>query len=168
LHVPESDFERRDSIQYDQTSNKLSLKINAKDDSLFLDRYNVWINAFKEKFGTDCFIDTLFNKDVTIKKVMDLKQDLVKTTVNDKVIIAYSGHGLLSDSLDYFLSTYNVNFHKPENGGLAYESLEDLLDSIPARKKLMLIDAVQRPQNFYNPVFGYPASLILKSIQYLL
>ena len=39
------------------------------------------------------------------------------------------------------ISTYAVNFDKPEEGGLAYDELENLLDSIPARKKLMLIDA---------------------------
>ncbi|HEX2684015.1 MAG TPA: caspase family protein, partial [Ferruginibacter sp.] len=70
-----------------------------------------------------------------------LKQRLQQTTVNDKVIISYSGHGLLSKDFDYYLSTYAVNFDKPEVDGLPYDELENLLDSIPARKKLMLIDA---------------------------
>ncbi|HEY6064337.1 MAG TPA: caspase family protein, partial [Chitinophagaceae bacterium] len=70
-----------------------------------------------------------------------LKKKLLQTTVNDKVIIAYSGHGLLSKNFDYYLSTYNVNFSRPEVNGLLYDELENLLDSIPARKKLMLIDA---------------------------
>jgi uncharacterized caspase-like protein len=65
----------------------------------------------------------------------------MKTSVNDKVIIAYSGHGLLSDNYDYYLSTYDVNFHKPEENGLAYEELENLVDGVPARQKLMMIDA---------------------------
>ena len=34
-----------------------------------------------------------------------------------------------------------MNFEKPEQNGLPYDELENLLDSIPARKKLMLIDA---------------------------
>lgn len=55
--------------------------------------------------------------------------------------MAYSGHGLLSKEYDYYLSTYDVNFEKPEENGLPYDDLENLLDSIPARKKLMLIDA---------------------------
>jgi len=97
--------------------------------------------AFKEKYGTSCIIDTLFDKEVGTEKIKAIKQLLLGTTENDKVIIAYSGHGLLSDSLDYFLSTYNINFRKPEDGGLPYEVIEDLLDGIPARKKLMLIDA---------------------------
>ena len=57
------------------------------------------------------------------------------------MIISYSGHGLLSKDYDYFLSTYSINFKNPAENGLPYDELENLLDSIPARKKLMLIDA---------------------------
>lgn len=95
----------------------------------------------KEKFADKLVIDTLFNENVTAGKIKALKQRLQQTTVNDKVIISYSGHGLLSKDYDYYLSTYSVNFKKPEENGLAYDELESLLDSIPARKKLMLIDA---------------------------
>ncbi len=97
--------------------------------------------ALKSKYGNYIVIDTLFNQNVTIENVRALKTKLLNTTVNDRVIIAYSGHGLLSSSFDYYLSTYNVNFSKPEQGGLAYEELENLLDNIPARKKLLMIDA---------------------------
>ncbi len=95
----------------------------------------------KEKYGNDIIIDTLFNKSVTVNNVKALKKRLLQTTENDKVIIAYSGHGMLSKDYDYYLSTYAVNFNKPEQNGLPYEELENLLDSIPARKKLLLIDA---------------------------
>ncbi|MEO6613721.1 MAG: caspase family protein [Chitinophagaceae bacterium] len=95
----------------------------------------------KEKYGNDISIDTLFNENVTTANVKALKQKLQQTNENDKVIIAYSGHGMLSKDYDYYLSTYSVNFDKPEENGLPYDELESLLDSIPARKKLMLIDA---------------------------
>lgn len=95
----------------------------------------------KEKYGNDIQIDTLFNENVNSRKVSALKKQLQQTSVNDKVILAYSGHGLLSKGYDYFLSTYSVNFDNPEINGLPYEELENLLDSIPARRKLMLIDA---------------------------
>ncbi|MEO7924802.1 MAG: caspase family protein [Chitinophagaceae bacterium] len=95
----------------------------------------------KEKYGDDIIIDTLFNEQVTASNVKALKQKLLQTNENDKVIIAYSGHGMLSKDFDYYLSTYSVNFDKPEQNGLPYDELENLLDSIPARKKLMLIDA---------------------------
>ncbi len=66
---------------------------------------------------------------------------MLNTSVNDKVIVAYSGHGLVSKNYNYYLSTYNVDFNNPQNGGIPYDVLESLLDSIPSRKKLLLIDA---------------------------
>jgi WD40 repeat protein len=116
------------------TDGKYNLQYSAKDiRDLAL--------KLKEKYGNDILIDTLFNENVTVKNVKALKKNLEQTTENDKVIIAYSGHGLLNKEYDYYLSTYPVDFAKPEKDGLPYAELENLLDSIPARKKLMLIDA---------------------------
>lgn len=94
------------------------------------------------KFASkNAVIDTLFDENVTTQKIIALKNKLLQTNEEDKVIISYSGHGLLSKEYDYFLSTYNTDFRKPEQNGLAYEELENLLDGIKARKKLLLIDA---------------------------
>jgi SpoVK/Ycf46/Vps4 family AAA+-type ATPase len=95
----------------------------------------------KEKYGADIQIDTLFNENVTLEKVRAIKEKLMQSQEDDKVIIAYSGHGLLSKNYDYYLSTYSVNFNQPEQNGLAYGDMENLVDGIKARKKLMLIDA---------------------------
>lgn len=95
----------------------------------------------KAKYGSNLKIDTLFNENVTLENVRLLKTKLLQTNVDDQVIISYSGHGLLSSDYDYFLSTYKINFDKPEEDGLPYDELERLLDSIPARQKLLLIDA---------------------------
>lgn len=95
----------------------------------------------QEKYGANIEIDTLFDSKVTKENILALKAKLKDSEVDDKVIIAYSGHGLLSSEYDYFLSTYNVDFNRPEKNGLAYDSFEDLVDDIPARQKLMLIDA---------------------------
>ena len=113
--------------------SKYNLKYSTKD-------IRDLAKKLKEKYK-DIIIDTLFNENVTISNVKALKQKLLQTNVNDKVIISYSGHGMLSRDFDYYLSTYAVNFEKPEENGLPYDELESLLDSIPARKKLMLIDA---------------------------
>lgn len=95
----------------------------------------------KEKYGTQIKIDTLFNQNVTIKNILKLKEQLETSKVDDKVIISFSGHGLLSQDLDYYLAMYDVDFNSPEQKGLPYENLEYLLDGIPARKKLLFIDA---------------------------
>ena len=94
----------------------------------------------KEK-NPDIIIDTLFNQNVTRDNILALKQKLSRLQEDDKVMISYSGHGLLSKDLDYYLSTFDVNFTKPEENGLSYDEMESLLDGIKPRKKLMLIDA---------------------------
>lgn len=85
--------------------------------------------------------DTLIDAMATRENILRLREKLMNTTVNDKVIISVNGHGLLSDSLDFYYATWDVDFKKPEGRGLKYEDLEALLDGIPARKKLVLIDA---------------------------
>jgi hypothetical protein len=55
--------------------------------------------------------------------------------------MAVTGHGLLDDSLDFYYATYNVDFKKPSVNGLRYDELENIMDDIPARKKLIFIDA---------------------------
>jgi len=97
--------------------------------------------AFGKHYGNNISIDTLFDQNVTKENILALKNKLLRLTENDKVIVSYSGHGVLSKDLDYFLSTYNISFEHPEEYGLPYDDLESLLDGIRPRKKLMLIDA---------------------------
>ncbi len=98
-------------------------------------------SKLRQRYKDTLEIDTLFNCEVNAENLRRIKLKLQKTRVNDKVIIAYSGHGLLDQNYNYFLSTCEVDFEHPEISGLPYEALENLLDSIPARQKLMLIDA---------------------------
>jgi WD40 repeat protein len=95
----------------------------------------------KEHYGAAISIDTLFDENVTRENVLALKQHLMSLSEDDKVIVSYSGHGVLSQDMDYFLSTYNISFEQPEQFGLPYDDLESLLDGIRPRKKLMFIDA---------------------------
>ncbi len=114
--------------------SKYNLRYSAKD-------IRDLAKKMKEKYAGSIRIDTLLNKNVTTSNIKALKKILLQTTINDRVIIAYSGHGLLGKSYDYYLSTYAIDFVNPEQAGLAYEELENLIDRIPARKKLLLIDA---------------------------
>jgi WD40 repeat protein len=98
-------------------------------------------NTLNTLYGLNLIVDTLFNENVTTENILALKKKLLLLGIEDKVIISYSGHGLLTNNYDYYLSTYPVSFTQPERSGLPYEALEDLLDGILPRKKLMLIDA---------------------------
>jgi hypothetical protein len=101
------------------------------------------VTDLSEAFKSNSTVTKLFtNQNVTRENILKLKQYLKdSTTVNDKVIISCSSHGLLDDSLNFYLATNDVDFKNPKARGLKYEELEGLLDGIPARQKLLLLDA---------------------------
>jgi hypothetical protein len=104
-------------------------------------------NEFASK---QTLVDTLLltNKEVTRESVLALRDYLMNnTTVSDKVIISCSSHGLLDDSLNFYLAMHDVDFRNPKARGLKYEELESLLDGIPARQKLLLLDACNSGEN---------------------
>ena len=100
------------------------------------------VNKLKMKRGFDqILIDTFFNQRVNKEIMQMLRKKLVNTGPDDEVILFVSGHGLLDDNLDFYFATYDMDFNNPSVKGISFEALEDLLDSIPARKKLLLMDA---------------------------
>lgn len=95
-------------------------------------------------------VDTLLltDSEVTRENVIALKHYLKQnTTINDQVIISCSSHGVLDDSLNFYLATSDIDFDNPMRRGLRYEELESLLDDIPARRKLLLLDACNSGEN---------------------
>jgi hypothetical protein len=95
-------------------------------------------------------VDTILftNCEVTKENILAVKTYLQNnTTVNDKVLISCSSHGLLDDSLNFYLATYDVDFKNPKQRGLKYDDLEGLLDGIPARQKLLFLDACNSGEN---------------------
>ena len=92
-------------------------------------------------FGDHYQSRTLYDEQATAANVAQLKNKLLDTHIDDIVIVAYSGHGVLSQDLDYYLSTYNgMDFQKdPIRRGFPMTLLENLLDSILSCQKLLLM-----------------------------
>jgi hypothetical protein len=102
------------------------------------DMSNIMSNseAFKE-------IHTLLIRDeeVTLERIKTLTEFVGDAGVNDVVIIFIAGHGILNHELDYYLSTYDIDFMNPEKRGISYNELEELLDHTRSRKKVLFMDA---------------------------
>lgn len=96
---------------------------------------------FRDKYP-DASITLLQNEQVTVQNIINLRSNILKrTSPDDNVIMSFSGHGLLDDSLNFYLATHDIDFDKPAKNGLLYERLLHTLDSIPALNKLLLLDA---------------------------
>jgi len=86
-------------------------------------------------------IDTLFDSAATRDNFFKLKSKILGTKPNDRVIVFFSGHGLLNEDQNFYYATSDIDFEKPELKGIAFDEIENFLDSIPARHKLLLVDA---------------------------
>ncbi|MCE3225830.1 MAG: repeat protein [Bacteroidetes bacterium] len=77
----------------------------------------------------------------TKEKIVEASKVLEKAKIDDQVIVYISSHGLLDDKLDYFIATHDVNFEQPAERGLPYDEIENMLNKVAARNRLVLIDA---------------------------
>ena len=119
------------------------ISVSAYQDEKYNLRYAVKDGRdMAELFGDrGAFVDTLFNQNATRTNILALKQKLMQTRVDDEVILYISGHGLLDENYDFYFAAYDMDFADPAKRGVLYDDLEGLLDGIPARKKLLLMDA---------------------------
>ncbi|MEO6931205.1 MAG: caspase family protein [Chitinophagaceae bacterium] len=99
--------------------------------------------AFRSKYGDEMVIDTLMNFAASRENILALKKQLMQTSVDDRVIISFSGHGMVDPAHpdDFYFVTGTTDANNPAANGVSYAMLESLLDGIPARKKLLLLDA---------------------------
>jgi WD40 repeat protein len=84
---------------------------------------------------------TLTNEKVTKENILKLKQTLLLSRVDDEVIVFLAGHGLLDKNFNFYFATHDIDFAHPELKGISYADIEGLLDGIPSRNKLLMLDA---------------------------
>jgi hypothetical protein len=120
----------------DYDNEKFNLKYAVKDGRDLIGQLSQSKNDY-----ANISIDSLFNKNANRQNILALKQKLLKTNINDQVILFISGHGLLDADYNFWFATHDMDFNNPSKRGVSYDEIEWLLDSIPARKKLLLMDA---------------------------
>lgn len=98
-------------------------------------------NTFKQnEFFASVKALTLTNEEVVKDNLHKLREFLAQAKINDVVILTIAGHGVLNTDFDYFFATHNLDFDNPAVNGIPYEAIEQLLDGIPALRKLLFID----------------------------
>jgi len=118
----------------------MRLKYPVKDGRDIVELFTKDTSFNRQQFNK-IYVDTLFDGRVTKQNILQLKSKLLSSKVDDIVVVSVSGHGLLDDSLDFYYATCDIDFTSPSEKGLLFAELENLLDGIPARKRLLLVDA---------------------------
>ena len=114
----------------------MSLKYAAKDARDVVNLFQTRPGVFRKNH-----IFQFLDEEATRSNILNLKSELKKSRVQDKVVFFVAGHGVLDKNLDYFIATHDMDFSNPKEKGIRFEELEDLLDGIPALHKTLLIDA---------------------------
>lgn len=100
------------------------------------------LDSLKKQYGNQVIVDTLFNSRVTLDNLRKLKSRFMKTRPDDIVILYYSGHGKIEvNKAEAFFGTYDMDFAHPSKKGISISEFNNLLDSIPARNKVIFLDA---------------------------
>lgn len=82
----------------------------------------------------------LTDSEATREAILTARSFLEAARVDDVVVVFVAGHGLVDSRLDYYFATADVDFLDPAGKGLSYSDLERLLDGIPARRRVLLMD----------------------------
>lgn len=98
-------------------------------------------NLFDSKYPGGV-VETFINERATRKNIIAAKNKLITSTVDDIVIFYLSGHGVFDTTSKTWwrFATYGFGNSTAENG-LTFEEIESIIDKIPARKKILIIDA---------------------------
>ncbi|HAQ62744.1 TPA: hypothetical protein DCR49_12270 [Candidatus Delongbacteria bacterium] len=140
------------SLKYNGLNTKHDLYVIALGTSKYVEsEYNLEYAAkdaqdisnmfgnMKESFNK-IYTMTLTDKEVTGKSVKYSKGFFKNSKPDDTVILFIAGHGMLDKDLNYYYGAYDTNFSNPSTNGIPYSEIENLLDSIPSRNKILLID----------------------------
>lgn len=87
-------------------------------------------------------IMNLTNSQATKEGILDkMEMFLSKAGINDQVMVFFAGHGLIDSSFNYYFAPHDMNFEKPELNGISYVQIIELMNKIPALRKLLIMDS---------------------------
>ncbi len=104
-------------------------------------------NFFEKTLGQTLKTHLLIDSAATQDNVLQARRFLAQARATDQVILYFAGHGLLSESGQYYFAPTDMDFSDPEGRGLSFAQIEGLLDATPARSRLILLDSCHAGQN---------------------
>jgi uncharacterized caspase-like protein len=83
---------------------------------------------------------TLVDRAATRNAILAARNFLARSKPDDLVVVFVAGHGVLDERGAWAFATADIDFARPVETGLSFDALEDLVDGIGARNKLVLVD----------------------------
>lgn len=90
---------------------------------------------------TNVYTKMIIGSEFTKDRLTEVKRFFMNAKRNDIVVCTIAGHGVLDDNLDYYFSTYDMDFANPSKRGVSFTELESVVDGLEAIRKLIIIDA---------------------------
>lgn len=97
--------------------------------------------ALKNLPAFDLVPTVLTNSQVTRENIEAFRDKIKDSKPEDIVLISIASHGVMDEKFNYYLAGYQTDFENPEKTAIPFEVFENLMDGIPAQKKVFLIDA---------------------------
>jgi hypothetical protein len=114
----------------------------ADKDALDLEKV---IQSMKGKGFENVYTKVLTNEQVTPEAIKASKDFVKNAKVDDTFILFIAGHGMHDKDAEatYYFLTSNADINNLKGTAADFETIEDLLQGIPPRKKLFLMDACE-------------------------
>jgi len=104
--------------------------------------------AEKDKgFFNETIQKTFYNRDAVKKNLETCRNLFMQTKIEDEIVLFFSGHGTLGTDGKFYFVTYDFDAANPARTGISLQDIEELLKGIPARKKILLLDACNSGYN---------------------
>lgn len=130
------------------SDSSMNLRYAAKDVEDIGKRIKYYFDSVK--------VVSLVNGEATRENILGLKKLLQQTQLDDVVLLSFSGHGTTEQGKGFFFAPHEMDFKDPAARGVSMEMIEDLLDDIPARKRLLLLDACHSGEEWNNAAAAGP------------
>lgn len=87
------------------------------------------------------FTRRLIDGEVTVDALREAKARLAQARPEDVLVVLVAGHGLYDKDGEYYFLTHEVDLTRLKETAAPFELVEELVQDVPPRQKLLLLDA---------------------------
>jgi len=107
----------------------------------FEDRASVHTKLQPKSFAR-VHVKTITNNEATCQAINEAVPNFfAQAKPGDQAMVFIAGHGVLDNTLNYYFAPTDMDFDNPEKNGISYSSLIALIRSIPATRRLLILDS---------------------------